>query len=103
MATTPVKFYHNAVPNSTFIAPDGTVHRFMGHTLSTDDPSLQAELDKIVGKAGISAGVDPKTTELVADTKVAADGVSAQALNDTAAQAKELAARLAGGGSPIQG
>lgn len=103
MATAPVKFYHNAVPNSTFIAPDGTVHRFMGHTLSTDDPALQAELDKIVGKAGITAGVEDKRTELTEDTKLAADGVAQQAQADTAAQAKELAARLAAGGSPIQG
>lgn len=101
MANTPVKFYHNAVPNSTFIMPDGTVHRFMGHTLSTEDPALQAELDKIVGKAGITAGVEDKPTELTADTKQAADGVSSQAQNDTAAQAKELAARLANGGSPL--
>lgn len=101
MDKAPVKFYHNAVPNSTFIMPDGTVHRFMGHTLSTDDPALQAELDKIVGKAGITAGVEDKRTELTEDSQLAADGVAKQALADTAAQAKELAARLAGGGSPL--
>lgn len=102
-ATPVVKFYHNAVPNSTFIMPDGTVHRFLGHTLSTDDPALQAELDKIIGKAGIMRGVENKRSELTADTAAAAAGVAQQAQADTAAAAKELAAKLAGGGSPLVG
>jgi len=54
---TPLKAYSNCVPNSTFIMPDGRVLRFSGNTYHTNDAVEQAELDKIAGTCGISAGI----------------------------------------------
>lgn len=97
------KTYHNAIPNSTVILPDGEVVRFIGHTLTTEREDLQQFLDPIVGKAGITLGSEDAVTELMVDATQAAALVSAQAQADTAAQAKELAARLSGSGGPVVG
>jgi hypothetical protein len=77
------KVYSNCVPNSTFIMPDGAVLRFAGNTYYTSNPAEIAELDKIAGTCGISAGVEVKPDEQkklldAAAAKLAASAAAAQ-------------------------
>jgi len=80
----PLKAYSNCVPNSTFIMPDGRVLRFSGHTYHTNAADEQAELDKIAGTCGISAGtvVQPDEQKKLLDA-------AAQKLQEQAALAQK--------------
>lgn len=95
-AAADLKAYHNAVPNSTFIMPDGRVLRFSGHTYHTNDVAEQKELDAIAGTCGIGKGVVVKATEQQALLDKAATALSTQAAN---AQKAEQEALLKRGGS----
>jgi hypothetical protein len=86
-------YYHN-VPNSRYIAADGSEHIFKGGQLTTDDPKIQADLDKQIANGNtvirdkVHAAVD--AAALTAKTE----------LTNKAAAAAALAALKNGGAQP---
>ena len=86
-------YYHN-VPNSRYIAADGSEHVFVGGQFTTDDPKIQADLDKQIVNGNTVLRNKPHGT-------VDAAALAAQVtINKQAEAATALAALQANGKTP---
>lgn len=64
-----MKTYRNRIAGSNFIDKTGRVHEFLGGSLTTDDPELIEELDKIADKAASLIYTTAKPLEVMAEVQ----------------------------------
>jgi hypothetical protein len=83
----PSKTYYHNVPNSRYIAKDGTEHIFVGGQFTTDDPAVQADLDKQIANGNSVIRDKARATVDVA-------ALTAKTAVDKQAEAAAMAAAL---------